>query len=128
MGGTMWWNDSMEAATLSWVSITPFGVPVVPLVKMSWKTSPGSGRFQAAWRASQSGGKSGSSLGGLGRQVLDSGRREVGEAGFGRIGRVTARAEDEVAGPDARTMPFTASADIRRSSGTMTSRACIAPK
>jgi hypothetical protein len=49
---------------LSWVSITPLGVPVVPLVNTSSNTSSGVGRFQAACRASQSGGKAGSSSAG----------------------------------------------------------------
>ena len=124
----MWWNDSIDAATLSWASITPFGVPVVPLVKMSWNTSSGSGRFQAAWRASQSGGKSGSSVAGSAESastvvVGKSARPAVAGSGASRpVPRIRWRA------PDARTMVATASIDIRRSSGTITSRACIAPK
>ena len=64
IGGTIRWNDSIEATTLSWVSITPLGVPVVPLVNTSSKTSSADGRFHDAWRASQSGGKAGSSSAG----------------------------------------------------------------
>jgi hypothetical protein len=41
---------------LSWASITPFGVPVVPEVKMSSNSSLGAGRGQAATWASQSAG------------------------------------------------------------------------
>jgi hypothetical protein len=113
---------------LSWVSITPFGVPVVPLVKMSWKTSSGAGRFQAAWRASQSGGKSGSSSAGSADRsstvVVGKSARpaSAGSAASRPVPRTRWRA------PDARTMVCTASADIRRSSGTITSLACIAPK
>ena len=43
---------------------TPLGVPVVPLVNTSSKSSSAVGRFQAAWRASQSAGKTGSSSAG----------------------------------------------------------------
>jgi len=50
------WNDWIEATRLSWPSITPFGVPVVPEVKISSKSSSGAGRGQAATWASQSGG------------------------------------------------------------------------
>ena len=67
-------------------------------------------------------------VGGLGAQGLDRRRREVRQAGLARIRarrgpvpRMRCRA------PDARTIVSTASGDIRRSSGTSTSRACIAP-
>ena len=50
------------------------------------------------WRTSQSGGKSGSSGLGLGRERLDGRRREAGQPSLARIGGVAAGPEDEVAG------------------------------
>ena len=94
----MWWNDSIDAATLSWASITPFGVPVVPLVKMSWNTSSGSGRFQAAWRASQSGGKSGSSAAGSAESASTVVVGKSARPAAAGSGRVTTRSQDQVAG------------------------------
>ena len=35
------WNDSAPASRLSWASITPFGLPVVPDVNTSSNTSSG---------------------------------------------------------------------------------------
>ena len=127
IGGTIRWNDSIDATTLSWASITPFGVPVVPLVNTSSNTSSAPGRFQDAWRASQSGGKAGSSSAGSATSastvvVGKSARPASRGSGASRpVPRTRWRA------PDAPTIVSTASADIRRSSGTRTSRACIAP-
>ena len=52
-GGT----PSIDGDELAWVSMTPFGVPVVPEVKMRSKTSSAPARSQAATWASQSAGK-----------------------------------------------------------------------
>ena len=52
----MSWKVAIEAVTLSWPSITPFGVPVVPDVKTSSQISSGCGRGRAATSASQSAG------------------------------------------------------------------------
>ena len=121
------WKLSIDATTLSWVSTTPFGVPVVPDVKISSNVSSAAGRPHAPWRTSQSGGKSGSSGSGsaerastvvVGKPV----RRASRGSGASRpVPRMRWRA------PEAFTIPSTASADMRRSSGTMTSRAYIAP-
>ena len=81
---------------MSWVSITPFGVPVVPLVNTSSNVSSGVGRFQAAWRASQSGGNSGSSSAGSSDRASTAVVGKSAEAGLARVGGVAARAEDEV--------------------------------
>ena len=82
---------------LSWASITPFGTPVVPEVNTSWKMSSLAGGSQAAWVASQSGGKAGSSATRFGAEGLERRRRERLEPGFARVGRVAAGPEDEVA-------------------------------
>ena len=94
IAGTIRWNDSTEARTLSWASITPFGVPVVPEVKTSSKSSSGraaarprAGRSQSGWEG----------LVRIGAQGVHRGRREAIEPGFARIRRITAGTEDEVA-------------------------------
>ena len=83
---------------LSWASITPFGVPVVPEVKTSSKTSSGVGR--------RPGGLARLPVGRERRVVVDAGSAQmtssvvVGkccQAGLARVGRVAARADDEVA-------------------------------
>ena len=68
---------------MSWASITPFGVPVVPDVKTSSKTSVGAGRGQASTCASQSAGTSSS---GSADEGVEAGRREVLEAGLAGVG------------------------------------------
>ena len=125
MTGTIRWNDSIEARTLSWASITPFGVPVVPEVKTSSKISSGAGLGQPAIWLSQSGGKeaSGSALS-ASTEVVGN-LFEPGSRGSGAsrpVPRMRWR------GSAALTIPTTASADIRRSSGTMIRRARMAPK
>ena len=80
----MRWNDSIEAATLSWVSITPLGVPVVPLVKMSWKVSSGVGRFQAGLAGLPVGREGRVVIGRFGRERLDGRGREVAQPGLAR--------------------------------------------
>ncbi len=123
----MRWNVSIEATTLSWVSVTPFGVPVVPDVKTSSKTSCSVGRVHVAWRASQSGGKAGSSGAGSAQSASTvvvgkcSSPASRGSGASRPVPRMRWRA------PEALTMPSTAAGDIRRSSGTSTSRAAIAP-
>ena len=124
----MRWKLSMEATTLSWVSWTPLGVPVVPLVKMSWKISSALGLPHAAWRASQSGGNAGSYGAGSAHRssTLVVGKcyspASRGSGASRPVPRMRCRA------PLARATVSTASALMRRSSGTMTRRACIAPK
>ena len=107
----------------------PSGVPVVPDVKTS------SNDLVRRSGAPRPPGAPPSRAGRPGRPASGSAQSAstvvVGkslEAGLARVGGVAARAQDEV--PGARTpstMPSTASGDIRRSSGTRTSRAAIAP-
>ena len=90
--GMIRWKDSIEATTLSWASITPFGVPVVPDVKMSSQSSSGSGRGhrrQLRLPVGRERARPGRRV-----EVLDGRRREVLEPGLAGIGRVTSRAED----------------------------------
>ena len=79
---------------MSWASITPFGVPVVPEVKTSSKTSSWPGAGQAAtWRfpvgRERGIGLRGDDVDGRGRESL--------ETDLARVGRVPAGAQDEVA-------------------------------
>ena len=112
------WNDSIEARMLSWASITPFGIPVVPDVKTSWKMSSGSGGSQAAWVASQSGGKVGSSSAGSAQRASRvvvgkcSSRASRGSGASRPVPRMRWRVSA------ALTMFSIASTDMRRSSGT----------
>ena len=94
----MRWNDSIDATTLSWVSITPLGVPVVPLVKTSSKTSSADGSLPGRLARFPVRREGGVVRGGLGGQPVHGGRRELGEAGLARVGRITAGAQDEVTG------------------------------
>ena len=111
--------------TLSWASITPFGVPVVPEVKTSSNRSLGAGAGHAAICASQSGGKdvSGSAVSASTAVVGKRSRPASRGSGASRpVPRIRCLA------PEARTMPSIASVDMRRSSGTMIRPARIAPK
>ena len=97
--GTIRWNDSIDATTLSWASITPFGVPVVPLVKISSNDVVGVGACPGTtWRASQSGGKAGSSSAGSATSASTVVVGKSRQARLARVRRVAARAEDEVPG------------------------------
>ena len=69
----------------------------------------------------------GSSSAGSAAQRVDRRRREVRQAGLARIGRIAARAQDQVPGARRADDHLDRVGDIRRSSGTSTSRACIAP-
>ena len=64
----------------------------------------------------------------IGRECLDGRRREAPESCLPRIRRVSTGARTRCRASDAVTIPSTASADMRRSSGTMIRRARIAPK
>ena len=87
------WNDSAPASRLSWASITPFGLPVVPDVKTSSNTSTGAGRCHARTCASQSAGRSspGSSLS---DSTVVVGKRSRPD--LARVGGVAAGAQEEV--------------------------------
>ena len=95
----MWWNDSIDAATLSWASITPFGVPGRAAREDELEHLVGFGALPGGLARLPVGREERVVRGGLRRERLDRRRREVGEAGRGRVGRVTARAQDQVAGP-----------------------------
>ena len=128
MCGMTSWNDSIEARMLSWASITPFGMPVVPDVNTSWKMSSLLGGSQAAWVASQSGGNVGSSRSGSAHSASSvvvgkrSSRASRGSGASRPVPRIKWRVSAEF------TIPSIASTDMRRSSGTYTSRARMAPK
>ena len=119
------WNDATPARTLSWASITPFGLPVVPEVKTSSKTSDAAGRGHASSRASQSAGKVASGSAQRSSTIVVGNRSRPTSPGSGasrplpRINRTA---------PDRSTIRATVSVAIRASSGTKTSRAIIAPK
>ena len=125
-GGITSWIVRIVARKLSWASITPFGVPVVPEVKMRSQISSGRGRSQASTCASQSAGKvaSGSADEGLDGRGREGGRARP-RAGPARRGRCRGSG---VAAPRGRRCRRSRRVLIRRSSGTRTSRARIAPK
>ena len=114
-----------EASTLSWASITPFGVPVVPDVKTSSKIVSGPGFGQASTCASQSAGNESSD------SAASSSRRVVGNEprpasrGSGASRPVPMSSRLASARAAIRSI---ASGAIRRSSGTRTTPARIAPK
>ena len=114
-----------EARTLSWASITPFGVPVVPEVKTSSTIGVRPGRGQASTCASQSAGNASSG------SAVSSSRRVVGNAprpasrGSGASRPVPTIRRFASARAAIRSI---ASGAIRRSSGTRTSPRRIAPK
>ena len=89
------WNDSIAATTLSWASITPLGRPVVPEVKTSSNTSVGCGAAPARQLRLPVRRKGRIGLGG---DRVDRRRREALEPSLARVGRVAARAQDQVAG------------------------------
>jgi hypothetical protein len=98
---------------LSWASITPFGVPVVPEVKTSSKTS----RARAGHAATCASQSAGSVRPGRRRAP----RRSSSGSARARLARDRARrarCRGSGAAPEAATMPSTASVDMRRSSGT----------
>ncbi len=124
-GGIALWAVSTVPTTLAWVSMTPFGVPVVPLVKMISNRSLGTGRGQPATCSAQSAGQAGSG------PAARSSTVEVG-----KWSRPASRGSGEsrpVPMASRRASAFaairsTASGAIRRSSGTTTTPARIAPK
>ena len=105
----------MPAMTLPWVSITPFGLPVVPEVNTSWNVSSGAGRSHAATCASQSGGKvsSGSSDS---PSMLVVGKRSRPTSRGSGASRPDPRRRWTA--PEAEMMFEIASLDMRESSGT----------
>ena len=121
----MRWNDSIEATTFSWASITPLGVPVVPDVKTSSKTSVGAGAGQASISDSQSVGMVSSGSAAMTSTVVVGNRSRPASRGSGASRPVPMM---RWRAPEALTIPSTASDDIRKSSGTRINPARIAPK
>ena len=90
---------------LSWASITPFGVPVVPEVKISSTSSSGAGRGQAADLRLPVGRERRVVVGRFGRERLDGRRREVAEADLARVRARRGRSRGSGgAAPDAATI------------------------
>ena len=91
-----WLIAVIVASRLSWAIITPFGVPVVPEVKIRSQTSSGRGRGHVATVAIIRVGRRRRSPGAA-VEGVDGRRGEVGEAaGFGIRG-IMAGAEEQVA-------------------------------
>jgi hypothetical protein len=110
---------------LSWAIITPFGVPVVPDVKIRSQMASGRGRDQDATVSAQSRAtvSSGSATRSATVVVGKAPSPTVVGSGASRpVPRMSRR------GSAAATVPAIASALIRRSSGTRMRPARIAPK
>ena len=134
-----WWSGGITslmavivARRLSWATMTPFGVPVVPLVKIRSQTSSRLGTGQASTSASQSR-RLNRSRGVAGarveRELIDGRRRQAFEPDGARVRRVAPGPEDQVPGFGALDDAVgSRPRDIRRSSGTRMSPARIAPK
>jgi hypothetical protein len=113
---------SIVASRLSWATITPLGVPVVPDVKIKSQTSAGRGGGHVATAAS--------AAGSFVRSAMRSSTVVVGKSpspapdGSGASWPVPTIRRF---GPARATIPPIASVLIRRSSGTRISPARIAP-
>ena len=92
------WKIRIEARMLSWASVTPFGVPVVPGRVDELEDVLGGGWLPGGLERFPVGREERIVVGGFRAQRLDDGGREVLEPGLARVRGVAAGAEDQVPG------------------------------